>query len=607
LHEDFIEKLSEDNILESGTALEIMSIKEPLERTDIYNKVYMAARKYGLAKKFEAMYKTVRRESVRRAKGHIGGRETAFTDQPIKLKCGDWIADDRGVQCEEFTQGGDNVTMKFASPIPILPVAIFRNVDTDKEKIEIAYFINNEWQYITCERVTVASSNRIVELANCGLEVTSENSKLLVKYISDVISLNMEQIPRDKSISHMGWNEERFLPYNREIRFDGEGENKKLYKSITSKGTADKWIEYMKPLILKSKLLRLTVAASFASVLIERVNALPFVFHLWGGTGSGKTVSVMAAMSIWGNPKMGAMTRTMNMTANSMMSTAAFLRNLPFGGDELQIIKDKFGNYDRLIMAITEGIDRGRMTYNKNDEMKTWACSFIFTGEEPCTKSSSGGGVVNRVIETEANKKLIENGNAVVNFISENYGSVGMQFVDIVRETKNLEELYSYAFTDILTKTDTTEKQAMAMSLMLVADFLMSVQLFGISPLQLDDVSQYLSSAAEVDTSERAYLFIVDEIAKNEQIHFHTSNLREDSVREVWGKIDTDKATDEEFALINKTVLTKLLSDEGYEFEAVKTKWADKGHLIKNSMDRYIHQTKCFGIKASYVKIKISS
>lgn len=72
------------------------------------------------------------------------------------------------------------------------------------------------------------------------------------------------------------------------------------------------------------------MGASFASPLIAKVNALPFVFHLWGGTGTGKTAGVMAAASIWGDPRPGRLMRTMNMTANSMMQMASVLRNLPF-------------------------------------------------------------------------------------------------------------------------------------------------------------------------------------------------------------------------------------------------------------------------------------
>lgn len=185
------------------------------------------------------------------------------------------------------------------------------------------------------------------------------------------------------------------------------------------------------------------MAASFASVLVAKVGALPFVFHLWGGTGTGKTVALKIAMSIWGNPKMGKLVRTMNMTVNSMMSTAAFLNSLPFAGDELQTIKSRWENYDQLIMRITEGIDRGRMNdKGKQGETKTWACSFLFTGEDPCTRLNSGGGVKNRVIEAEVTEPMFSKteGNEVSVFVEKSYGTAGKKFVEYVSGIDNLQE-----------------------------------------------------------------------------------------------------------------------------------------------------------------------
>lgn len=157
------------------------------------------------------------------------------------------------------------------------------------------------------------------------------------------------------------------------------------------------------------------MAASFASVLLEPLKVLPFVLHLWGTTGTGKTVALMVAMSIWGNPKMGGLVKTMNMTKNAIMRNAAFLCSIPFAGDELQTIKDKWqGNFDQLIYQITEGVDRGRArAYGGVEDTKTWKNSFIFTGEEPITKVNSGGGSKNRVIEIAIDGLLIEDGHYV--------------------------------------------------------------------------------------------------------------------------------------------------------------------------------------------------
>lgn len=216
--------------------------------------------------------------------------------------------------------------------------------------------------------------------------------------------MNPDILPRVKSIDHMGWSDAGFVPYTDEVKLDCEDQYKSLVQAVSSKGTLEEWAAYVAPL-RQNLYMRLILAASFASVLVERVSALPFVLHLWGGTGSGKTVAMMVAASVWGNPGMGKLVRTMNMTVNSMMSTASILRNLPFFGDELQTIKSRFENYDTLIMRVTEGLDRGRMTNATFQRQKSWLNSFVFTGEEPCTKSQSGGGVKTVLLRLSATSK----------------------------------------------------------------------------------------------------------------------------------------------------------------------------------------------------------
>ena len=60
---------------------------------------------------------------------------------------------------------------------------------------------------------------------------------------------------------------------------------------------------------------------------------------LWGRTGVGKSVALMVAASVWGNPN-GGLFGTMNGTLNFLQSQAALLRNLPLCLDELQTIRD---------------------------------------------------------------------------------------------------------------------------------------------------------------------------------------------------------------------------------------------------------------------------
>ena len=485
-------------------------------------------------------------------------------------------------------------------PIAVIPSAIMENISSGVEKIELSFYKNSHWKSVICERATAASYSRIIDLANHGLEVNSENAKAMVKYISAFTACNYNKMPHYRSVSHMGWvdDQKEFMPYHTGICFDGEENYKQLYQSIAQAGTLQDWVDFVSP--LRSNIyLRMMMAASFASPLIEPLSALPFVFHLWGGSGVGKTVALSVAMSIWGNPRAGAMVRSMNQTINSMLSTAAFLNSIPFAGDELQTIKNKWsGNFDQLVMCLTEGSDRGRMNYDKVNEIKSWHCAFLFTGEEPCTKATSGGGVKNRVIEVECREKVIENGNQVMNFICDNYGHAGIKYVEYIKgKHENIRQAFQKYFSEIIQATDTTDKQAASAALMAVADALSRKLFFqNERPLTIDDLKPFLFSGKEVDASERAYSYILDTIARN-HAKFTLENTG-NPYGEIWGKYDDDGN-----CFINKTVLSELLEKAGFDFDAVKRKWTEKGYLLRNSQGKMFHYTTCFGIKSQYIKL----
>ena len=508
------------------------------------------------------------------------------------IALGNWTISSKGVLRElPKYKNGEIVSYdtEFASPIPVAPTAIIQNVDNHTEKLELSFYKHNRWQTLITERSVTANRNSIIKLADKGLEVNSDNAGTLVKYIADVVANSLFCLPYKPAKSVLGWVDGDFMPYTDKIIFNGDDQFSHLFKAVSSKGKLNEWIDFVRP--LRENLdLRLCMAASFASPLIELIGENPFVFHLWGGTGAGKTIALMVAMSIWGNPAMGQMTRTMNMTANSMLSTAAFLRNLPFAGDELQTIKSRWTNYDNLIMCITEGIDRGRMSFDKVNEIKAWKCSFIFSGEEPCIKEASGGGAKNRVIEAECKDKLVKNGNIVANFVRTHYGCAGKPYIEQIKSI-DASSQYSALFQQILSATNTTDKQAGSMAIMLLADRIAS-QLFwaGEKPITIEQVKPYLCSAIEVDTSERAYQFICDVIAEN------SNNFASDA-KQIWGNYTSGGV------FINKSVLCRLLEEAGFDFNAVKAKWEEKGYIIKSLDGKYTHAKRIGGSCARFVQI----
>ena len=69
---------------------------------------------------------------------------------------------------------------------------------------------------------------------------------------------------------------------------------------------------------------------------------------------------------------------------------------------------------------------------------------------------------------------------------------------------------------------------------------------------------------------------------------------------EVWGKIDEDKL------IVNRDVLLAFLDQNGFDYTAVSKKWSEKGYRnCINSQGKFIHSTKVYRIKSSYIKFRL--
>ena len=587
----------------------IFEIEDHVERTQFVEALRNRARILKRSREFSSVLQSFFKDYQQKMMGR--GNVTQFTEQPIELQCGPWKATDLGVTMQKFDSRGMPVQLT-ACMHPILPIEILKNVDTGEERVRLAYFKYGTWNQVTVNREVCADNTMIVKvLSKIGVEVTSENAKYLVRYISDCIGMNPAKLAPTRSINRLGWCGNEFMPYADDIVYDGDKEYDPIFQNIRESGSFEVWKEHC-GILRQNKVVRLAFAASFGSALIEILRILPFVFHIWSGeSGTCKTVAIMAAMSIWGNPKMGGLVKTMNTTKVGIMRTSAFLYSIPYAGDELQTMKDKWTtNFDQLIYQITEGIDRGRGRASGGvEETKTWHNSYLFTGEEPVTKSNSRAGSKNRVIEIEVEEKLLEDGNYTVSVLTENYGHAGKLLVKYLQntESKKLQEEYKKYF-DAMCKLDTTEKQAMAMACMLVADRILTDVIFkDETALNVKDVEKYLRSAKEVDVAERSYQMVLNWIAKN-PVRFQNPS-EEDSANkgEVWGRIDSDEDHPDRppVAVINKDVLCDFLDKSGYDYAAVSKKWASKDRLIRNSQGKLVHQTKVYGVKASYIKLNM--
>ncbi|MDO5559396.1 MAG: DUF927 domain-containing protein [Oscillospiraceae bacterium] len=490
---------------------------------------------------------------------------TDFPNQPVELEAGQWLCDVEGVKLVDGQWG-----TQVACCHPIMPVERLVNIDTGEEKIKLAFCKSRRWRDIVVSKEVTAVASKITALAAKGVAVTSENAKLLVRYLCDIENLNLEEIPEHESVSRLGYVDEgRFSPYVDGLIFDGEASYKPIFKAISeSKGNFEDWLKVAKKCRSESLVARLILSASFSSVLVKHIGALPYFVHLWScESGTGKTVALMLAASVWGNPEPGTYIQSFNSTTVGHEKMAAFLNNIPLCIDELQLSKDNHGRSRFDVYQLAQGV--GRTRGNKAggvDATPTWANCILTTGETPIVRDGAGAGAINRVIDLECQigEKVILDGQGTANTVKANYGQAGRKFVESL-DIERAKKLYDFYF-EKLSESETTEKQCMAAAIILTADALTSEMFFDTKPLDVSQMSKFLKSKAAVSAGERGYQCICDWVAMNIGNFLDKNGFPRDE--KMPGKIYGQKG-EQDWIYINQSVFRNAVEEAGYNDRAL--------------------------------------
>ena len=516
------------------------------------------------------------------------------------LKCGNWIADENGVVT--FGERGELQ----ACYHPILPIERYTNIETGDEKIRLAFKKGAVWKEITCDKDVVASASKIISLANTGVSVTSENARYLVRYLADVENYNIFDIPEQVSTSKLGWIKDgdklEFMPFYDGIKFDGDLKFKNMYDDLKECGEREEWYDFVKSVRRDGRIEpRIMMASSFASVLIMLCNALPFVVHLYGQSEGGKTLCLMFAASIWGNPSMeSAFTGDFLSTQTAIEIRANTLNHLPYIMDDTaQVIEKYKGDFSSLIYTVCSG--NGKDRSNKSLGLNyayNWRCAFLITGETPITKEYGQAGASNRVLEVETGySRIFEDGVETARILNQNYGFAGKDFIKVIKEigVDQVQEIQKEALKEV-EKLGKMKKQSISMSIILTADRIATDYLFkdGVY-LDIEEISGILKSESDISENERCYDYIIGEIARNRQ---HFKNEKDNGFPlECWG------TSDKEYTYIIKNVFDRMCRDCNYNSSAFLS-WAKQRGLITAYSGRTTKKKRIDGVLTSVVGIK---
>lgn len=468
---------------------------------------------------------------------------------------------------------------------PVFPTRRYENIETGSEMLDVSFKRDGVWKTKSqIERKTVAQARQIVNLSEFGISVTSENAREMVNYMSAIDDMNREIIPRTETISRLGWVDGRgFSPYIEGVNYDNVGKFADTYKAVHEQGDFQKWLDVVKEIRATDdfKPARIILAASVASVILRWTCNQPFIVHLWSPTsGSGKTIAVMLAASVWADPALGKFVKSMNSTMVANEQMAAFCNNLPLCMDELQTI-EKNKDFDDIIYMLCEGTGKTRSSKNLGiREQSTWLNVTITNGEMPINRDSRGG-AINRVVSVEATGNLMprkERMREIAEIIRENYGFAGKMIVDAITADESWKAKIKGTYDNIvneLVKT-ATGKQANYGAALLTGDWLLDALIVHDGQrLTVEDINKHLATPDMVDMNLRAKEWLTDFIASS------TANFRrngdsedEEFTRQIYGKIAEDKSV-----YILPSILKQEMQKNRFDYLSF-IKWSyEKGFL----------------------------
>lgn len=544
-------------------------------------------------KSFKGMLQKFNKAQLEARRRNMIPNQTEFDGQEIELNCGSWESMDWGI-FRDTPNGG----RECACAHPIMPVERLVNIDTGEVKVKLAYKRSGrdkKWQTTIVGKDTISTSRNITALASQGISVTSTSASVLVDYLNDMENLNYDVIPERQSIGRMGYIPgEGFSPFVEGLIFDGDATFRNLYSFVSEHGSEVTWFRTALECRKMSVTARIMLAASFASPILSLVGSLPFFVHLWGvASGSGKSVALMLAGSVWGDPEIGHFVQTFNATQVGQEQTAAFLNHLPFCIDELQLTKDGRGKSNFDVYQLAQGVGRTRGQRSGGiQRTPTWKCCILTTGESPIVASNAGAGAVNRVIEIECDpttNQVIHDGQRISSILKRNYGFAGRTFVEKLYASEKTQEIVREMYQDNykeLLQGDSTEKQAMAAAAIITADQMATAWIFKDDmELTVKDIQEFLASREAVSAGRRAYDYLCDWVASNVN-HFNSDEIA--PTGEVYGVLEGG------VAYIIRGVFDKVLQDAGYSTSATLS-YLRANRLIETRTGKGYTKTKRIG------------
>lgn len=496
-----------------------------------------------------------------------------------------WMVDQKGsIGQKKVTNFGESYQL--ASYVPVIISERVYNIDTQQEKA-VVVFRNHRgnWRSIALPKSTIFDSRRIMCLADSGLTINTEMAKNLTRWLSAMEAANNDIIPVSQGVGKMGWrnNEQAFiLPgITSEYKIDiGDTAAESAVAGLGQSGDFNIWLNAMKHLRTKQKA-RFIMAASFAAPLLKIVGQRSFLIHNWDTTQGGKSATLYAALSVWGNPE--ELSKSFVDSNTNTERTASLFTDLPLGINEYEQLNEKQkGDVESKIYQISEGRGKGRATREGLQQTVRWRTIALMTGETQITRQNTRGGVFTRLIEVKGGPLADDDifASSLYPLTARHHGYAGKIFIEQLLRTDHdwLRDIYNRTRMALRDKyPDKINTHMDAIACMVVAEYLASLWIFGVPDekakieaiTMAETIIEEIVTKNEASESERAWEWLPDWLATNEGRFGVTAK----------GGIPVLGYVEDEFVYIIKSELAKAMKAEGYNPDKIFKQWTDQGKI----------------------------
>lgn len=506
-----------------------------------------------------------------------------------------------GIYKEVFNKSSEDYEYIQITTTPSIITGVGHDIDNKEYWLEVTLKdVFGKTHSVWDSQKNVFSKDGIRNLIGKGLNITDLKHGEVSTYLTKCLSANNKRLMQHTVSSRNGWKEDYsyFVLGDKGYYPDKQLDVKLIDPDIKNHyikgGSLYKWVEGVID-VLEYDVVRMCFYSFLTPVILGLVDGDSFIFHNVGGSGEGKTIRMLCAASVLGNP------RKLRVSAKS--TPLGFIKynqinqHLPMFVDEISEAPNFKKNVYSLVNGNTRYTSNSDGGTRETDQYPTVVCT---TGEREIVDDNAYEGEYVRVINITdrippGNHELVESAKTAV---IKNYGHFFDLFIEEVHRRKDelREEYLKYhsAFPEIKSQQIDRIKgnfSSIAVAGAIVEDIFERIGIPKKDSFKI--VSKYLISNVKDNPIEKFHIKVLrksyDWYLKHNDHFIHETEDFEDNPEDS----ETKKITNitygwesAEYIDIIPDVLKDYFNKEGLEISQAIKSWKNDGIIMTSGEKR---------------------